>query len=306
MSRRWLRLPNQVCWRVSGRDARRYLHNRLSNDIKKLTPGAAIEAAALTAQGRVELLLTALAINEELFLLYCDGGASNDDQQSGGAERGALSQALARYVVADRVSFTECSDQLAVFHIASSRAEVDPVIASLGEHLVGVVERGRIADSGVDIILHVEQAESLHDELCARFGEPINRERFVFDRWEAGFAAFPEDVNDRVNPLECGLRRAVAFGKGCYVGQEVVERGDAIGRVPRRMVRLVLSGAEIPQPGAPLCGASGEQIGKLVRVFKGNEKLPWCGVALLKVDSYQIGQRLSCGELVAEVIGETS
>ena len=39
---------------------------------------------------------------------------------------------------------------------------------------------------------------------------------------------------------------AVSFNKGCYLGQEIVERIRAQGRVNRKLMRVVLEGGEVP------------------------------------------------------------
>jgi folate-binding protein YgfZ len=55
------------------------------------------------------------------------------------------------------------------------------------------------------------------------------------------------------NPLEAGLRDAVSFTKGCYVGQEVVARLNTYGKVARAIIRLELeSGAPVPVQGAAI------------------------------------------------------
>ena len=74
MSRKWIHLEDAVVLRVSGKDARRYLNNRLSNDLRSAKPGDVVRAAALTPQGRVEGLFSVFIENEEVFLLVCVGG----------------------------------------------------------------------------------------------------------------------------------------------------------------------------------------------------------------------------------------
>ena len=79
-------------------------------------------------------------------------------------------------------------------------------------------------------------------------------------RIEAGRPRFTVDMDQETIPLEAGIdKRAISYTKGCYPGQEViiriVHRGQ--GRVAKRLVGLVLSGAEVPPAGALL--KSGER-----------------------------------------------
>ena len=42
---------------------------------------------------------------------------------------------------------------------------------------------------------------------------------------------------------------AISFTKGCYLGQEIVERIRAQGRVNKKLTRVVLPGTDVPAPG---------------------------------------------------------
>jgi folate-binding protein YgfZ len=64
--------------------------------------------------------------------------------------------------------------------------------------------------------------------------------------------AGPEPTEDH-NPLEAGLREAVSFTKGCYVGQEVVARLNTYDKVSRLLTGLELPrGASVPPPGTEI------------------------------------------------------
>jgi len=66
-----------------------------------------------------------------------------------------------------------------------------------------------------------------------------------------GFPAAGHELTEEHNPLEAGLRDAVSFTKGCYVGQEVVARLNTYAKVARGIVRLELPpGAPVPKEGA--------------------------------------------------------
>jgi folate-binding protein YgfZ len=66
-----------------------------------------------------------------------------------------------------------------------------------------------------------------------------------------GLPAQGHELTEDHNPLEAGLKDAVSFSKGCYVGQEVVARLNTYGKVSRSLVRLLLpSGAPVPAVGA--------------------------------------------------------
>ena len=68
-------------------------------------------------------------------------------------------------------------------------------------------------------------------------------------RLEAGIPWFPDDFNDTVIPHEAALEAThISFSKGCYTGQEIVERVRSRGQVNRRRVQVKFSIAEPPAP----------------------------------------------------------
>lgn len=81
-----------------------------------------------------------------------------------------------------------------------------------------------------------------------------------FDLWriENMIPLVDHEVTAQANPLEIGLSEAIAEQKGCYPGQEVIERIISQGAPPRRLVRLVS-----PIPLTELKSKTGETIGTI-------------------------------------------
>ncbi|MBU6154502.1 MAG: hypothetical protein KGP28_09400 [Bdellovibrionales bacterium] len=79
------------------------------------------------------------------------------------------------------------------------------------------------------------------------------------------------------NPLEVNLRSAIADQKGCYPGQEVIEKIISLGSPARRLCLLrKVNGSEDPEVPAPVRGTDGSEVGTLTSVRKGE------GLAILK------------------------
>lgn len=72
----------------------------------------------------------------------------------------------------------------------------------------------------------------------------IDDKQYKIERITRGIPVFPNEMNDRTNPLECGLNKYVNFTKGCYIGQEVIARLDTYDKISKHLVRIE-SGAEI-------------------------------------------------------------
>ena len=71
-------------------------------------------------------------------------------------------------------------------------------------------------------------------------------------RIENGKPLYGEDIRDTTLPQETQQMQAVSFTKGCYLGQEIVERIRAQGRVNKKLERLELDGVEPPAAGTKL------------------------------------------------------
>jgi aminomethyltransferase len=68
-------------------------------------------------------------------------------------------------------------------------------------------------------------------------------------RIENGKPRYGEDIRETSLPQETQQMHAVSFNKGCYLGQEIVERIRAQGRVNKKLMRVVLEGGEAPAAG---------------------------------------------------------
>lgn len=132
---------------------------------------------------------------------------------------------------------------------------------------------------GVEFLIHGERAET--EETAQSAGAPqaaearigaaatgaglcdVDRNVVEILRIEAGIPASVEDIDAEVVAPETGqIERGISFQKGCYLGQEVIERMRAHGALARRLVGLQLDAATVPAPGSPVF-AGGERVGRV-------------------------------------------
>jgi len=66
----------------------------------------------------------------------------------------------------------------------------------------------------------------------------LNFNQYENLRISLGIAEGENEFNDLINPKECGLEKYISYTKGCYIGQEVIARLDAQGKIPKQMVKL--------------------------------------------------------------------
>jgi folate-binding protein YgfZ len=283
----WFHLADAVVLRVSGKDARRYLNNRLSNDLRSCTPGDVIRAAALSPQGRVEGLFSVVVEAEESFLLVCDGGRRN-----------SILAALSRYIVADRVSVQDISLQIVVLHSTS----VEPVKLEGG--VVHTIPHARVWAHGYDYVLEGVEREPILEQCAADWGVPMTHEEYALLRWKQGLPAYPGEINEDTILTEAGMREAVSFTKGCYVGQEVIERSDAVGKLPRTLERIRFEGTHADLVRTPVVSASGQNIGKIVSCVSDTVHAFTGAFALLRNGAYASGDTVRCAEITGSILSK--
>ena len=291
MSGLWYHFPHAVVCRASGKDARRYLNNRLSNDLRTLSHPESTIAAALTAQGKVQGLYTVFVTKDDAFLLVCDGGA-----------RQALFAALGKFIVADRVSLEDLSSSWILIHTLAREDQVDALVREFEPGSVFIRRCQRLAGGGCDILISTKCPEESLRVIETRLGSPLSTEEYRFQRISRGRPSFPEEIHEGVILTECGMRDAVSFAKGCYVGQEVIERSDAIGKLPRTLERVAFSGVQIPE-GASIVNAHGESIGKVVSVALDGKNSTACAFAMLRTGVYSVGDSIQCEGVQGRVQG---
>jgi len=120
-----------------------------------------------------------------------------------------------------------------------------------------LLKRSHFGEPGAEIIAPRENLAGLWRKLLTSVrtheGEPIGMAALNALRLEAGVPWFPTDFNDAMIPQEAAIETShVSFNKGCYTGQEIVERVRSRGHVNRKRVVLKFSTPTPPAPGTKL------------------------------------------------------
>lgn len=249
---------------LSGEDRVSFLQGMVSNDVGSLQPGQGCPAALLTERGRIVADLRVYAL-EDRFLLDLDARIT-----------AKTVAALERFIIADDVEL-EALDQatLAVLGPLAPRllaaAGVSPsptgtcqhTQARLAETPVRIVRVPETGLNGYELLLPQPRAEAVWQALV-RAGQPLGARPVGLHalnilRIEAGIPWYGLDMDEDRIVLEVGLDHALSFNKGCYLGQEVVERASARGRVNRKLSGLLVQEGPVPpQRGDKLFHATRE------------------------------------------------
>jgi folate-binding protein YgfZ len=230
--------------RVSGRDAKDYLHRMTTQDLNALPPGGSAYAAVLSAKGHLLADAHAL-VEDDAVLLVMDAGAAVEAVPH-----------LEKFVIMDDVVFENLSAALRIVPLLGP--EVATKLGARGAGLRRISNRRR-GTPALDLVVPAPEADALRAELVAAGFHDLSPEDVEALRILGGQARFGADMDSTRLPMEAGLTRlAISFGKGCYTGQEVVLRATVRGHLQRGLVQLALPpGAG---PGAPL-SAGGLEVG---------------------------------------------
>jgi folate-binding protein YgfZ len=220
-------LSGRAKLRITGSDRLRFLNGQVTNDVRKATESAAIEACVLSAKGRMNGHVFVSA-ERDCFLADADPDL-----------RHALIARLERYVIADDVQIEDVTDRLSIFHVLS------PTAPALGDGW-RLVSARRFTESGwdvwIDAALHDVVARQLSSAF--RFFDAASAEVF---RVEEGIPRWGRELTEEIIPIEANLEaRAIDYEKGCYIGQEVISRIKMSGQTNKRLCGLVsLRGAPL-------------------------------------------------------------
>jgi folate-binding protein YgfZ len=253
---------------LTGPDRVRYLNAMVTNNIQGLADGRGVYALLLNPQGHILAELEVYKQTDKLLTL------------SHASVRERTFSTLDKYIIMDNVDLEDVTEQVGSIAIEGPRAAViiqqavGIALEDLPEMAVQDVKveripchflrRSHFGQPGAEFLTRRDRLPSLWKKLLAGVqahgGEPIGMRTLNALRLEAGVPWFPEDFDDTVIPHEAGLENThINFSKGCYTGQEIVERVRSRGHVNRRLIRLhfMVTGA-LPAPGTKLRAAGGE------------------------------------------------
>jgi len=251
--------------RMVGEDRVRLLHAMSTNHIEELQPGEGCYAFLLNPQGRILADLQVYCHPEHLLL----------DTEPETREK--VIQQLDNYIIADDVTLEDVSDEFAEVALEGAQAEAFLRQAGMpvpeAENSFVEVEGGAVARvsatgaTGFRIIGPPGWKETLVERLVDAGATRASSDDLRMARVGTGRPRYGEELSEDYIPQETQVMRALHFTKGCYVGQEIVERVRSRGNVNRLLVQLRVDGDAVPPKGAE--ALSGEKkAGTIVSAVK--------------------------------------
>jgi len=243
--------------RIKGKDRIDFLHGMVTNDIKKLTPGAGLYAVFTNEKAK---MLSDARIYCLPDVLWVDLEPEVTDK---------IQKHLDKYTLVSDVTIENQTDAFGLLSIygPSSLAIMTQMIGSepsTKEHstmtfsLDGVpilAARNEITgEGGYDLYIPIDRMIPTWNRLIQIGGpyglRPVGLDALDSLRIEAGIPRYGIDMDESTFPMEAGLeKRAISYTKGCYIGQETIARADAQGRMNKRLMGLELTSTSAPTIG---------------------------------------------------------
>lgn len=299
----------RVVFQFEGPDRVRYLNAVATSNIRDLKDGEGVLGLLLTPQGHILAEMECYGLPDKLIVA----------SHAAVCER--TFQTLEKYIIMDDVTLSDTTPSTAAISVEG------PGAARLVEELCGarldgmadrahcpvtvggiagrLVRASRFGEPGAEVWVERDAAATLwqvlRDATGRHGGGPVGYEALNTLRLEAGIPWFGYDFDDRVIPHEAALETShISYTKGCYTGQEIVERVRSRGHVHRRRVSLSISGG-VPARGAKLI-VQGREVGHVTSAAFSAMLRKTVGMGYVHREHHQPGNRLEWDGGTAEVV----
>ena len=294
----------------AGPDRHRYLNAILTSNVRDLKPGQGTVGLLLNPQGHILAEVETFAREESVLA------------SSHAMIRERTFSTFDKFIIMDDVILEDVTEatgslDLAGPHTAALLVELGvrkfadwPLLAHEEINVVQIpcrlVRRELAGHPAATLITGREHLPALWHELAERVrhhgGMPAGLEALNSVRLECGIPWFGLDFDDKQIPHEAGLEHShINYEKGCYTGQEIVERVRSRGHVNRRLTELRFFTAETPAGGTKLM-YEGNEIGSVTSSAFSPRLGQAIGLGYLRREHSAVGTRLDASGIPAEVI----
>ena len=248
---------------VSGGDRTRWLNGMITNNVRDLAEGHGLYAFLLNPQGRILADLYAYNLGSSLLV---------DTDQS---QVGKVLEVFDHYIIMDDVEVA-IDEKLTSIGIAGPKArqvlriagvefpEAEPLQyhESTWRNIQLTIVRGDTPTvECFELWLTPANVKSVWEALVQAGAKPVGTAALELLRIASGIPRYGQDIREKDLPQETGQQRALHFTKGCYIGQEIVERIRSRANVHRSFTGFEIRGP-LPAPGSKI-QADGKDAGEI-------------------------------------------
>jgi folate-binding protein YgfZ len=292
---------------LTGADRVRWLNGMVTNNIRDLQPGHGVYAFLLNPQGHI------------LGDLYAYNRGESIVVETDRSQVEKILVTFDHYIIMDDVEVKNLSDEMTSLGIAGPDAR--KVLAAAGIQVpeaqpLEVFEatctcdcdcarctcvRGEDAENeSYELWLKPDELKKVWDALVAHGAKPVGSDALEMLRIKSGVPRYGVDVRERDLPQETEQARALNFNKGCYIGQEIVERIRSRGAVHRKFTGFVWANGETVAPGSKIVVGE-KEVGEITSARPLGEQHPGLALGYIRRELAVPGKEVLIGNIPARV-----
>ncbi len=249
---------------LTGGDRVRWLNGMITNNIRDLAVGGGVYAFLLNPQGHILGDLYAFHRGDSLLV---------DTDQS---QLEKLLATFEHYIIMDDVEVANLSEQMTSIGVAGPKAraalhaarfefadlEALRFVETTWQNIpLTVVRNDNPGMESYELWLPRDRYTQAWDALTGSGFRAVHAAAVELLRIACGIPRYGQDIRERDLPQETEQQRALHFSKGCYIGQEIVERIRSRGNVHRMFSGFEIQGP-LPPPGTKI-QAGGKDVGEV-------------------------------------------
>lgn len=271
---------------VTGEDRVDFVHGLVTNDVRGLQEGSGTGALLLNHRGHALAQMTAVRLKDRLLLAVEDRRAD------------WVMQELDRHIIFDQVKLERQDGSWTQLTVQGGDSESAARLAAAAGAVATVPAR-RSAAGGVDLFL-AGDAGAATDELARQGWRQAAAAELDRERVAGLVASAAREAGDGVLPQESGLEHLISYRKGCYLGQEIMARIEARGKLKRDLRRVRLESApSLPESADRDIRLDGRLVGRLGTVVT-DDSGDITALAVLRLD-LPAGSQLSVAGTTAVI-----
>lgn len=254
--------PSTHLFSVNGPDARDFLHRMSTVNVNAMNPGDFRSGFLLNPQGKIRSVFQLACESEHSFFLEVDQGEE-------GAWKDSLLSMIDQFKFTEKFTLTEIKEftNAWIFQIHLKENRFEEAANSAGKLFL-------FKSSGTPWTSVWGPKSALEKWITDSSAARIEFSEFERIRIRSLIPVVDREITPEANPLEIGMRDSIADQKGCYPGQEVIEKIVSLGS-PSKHLALFQGSGILPHPplnrGIDIQSEDGAVVGKLTSATRSEE-----------------------------------
>ncbi|MEP6717363.1 MAG: glycine cleavage T C-terminal barrel domain-containing protein, partial [Terriglobia bacterium] len=222
-----------------------------------------------------------------------------------------LLEHLDKFIIGDDVTLEDLTPALATIAVEGPKSP--DVMAAAGAPMLEsayganaqwgpalVARLSLTGETGFFVIVDVAEKDEILRKIAFAGAVPADEDAFRVVRLEHGKPHYGEDITERYLAQEANQPQAMHFHKGCYLGQEIVERLRSRGLISRVLVALEIEGQQPPESGTRL-QIGGASVAEITSAAYSPALGKVVAMGYVRADRAEPGTEMGTGQLRARV-----